>query len=515
LKLLPEQRYGVNGGGAMSGSTGLMEVPIDDLVGLMQAGDVSSLELVELCLERIERLDQSGPVLNSIVTVNPEALGEAAERDARLGGGDSLGPLHGIPVVVKDQLETAGLRTTFGSSGFADYVPRRDATVIARLRDAGAVILAKTAMSDFATSWFGFSSLSGVTRNAYSQERDPGGSSSGTGAAVGARLGVVGIGEDTGGSIRVPASFNGLVGVRVTTGLVSRDGMSPLVVFQDTAGPMAKWVSDAARVLDAIVGFDPRDPFTAACVNDRRASGYREGLGRSDLSRLRVGVLREAFGSNEDAASTAANETLSRALDVLSNLGATLIDPVNVEDLERFVEETTLYFVRSRYDINEFLRARPDAPFHSIEDLHTAGHFHPLISLFQEIVAGPAHPEEDAAYYRKVAAREEFQRAILNTFARNQLDVLVYPTVRIPAPLRSDVDVWSASASSATLFPTNTVIASHASLPAVSVPAGLTADGLPVGLEIVGRPYDEQLLLDVAHGIEQTIHPPPPKIAQA
>jgi amidase len=489
----------------------LIEAPIDNLISLMQARELTSRALVGLYLERIERLDQAGPALNSILTVNPAALDDADDRDAKLAAGEPLGPLHGIPIVVKDQIETADLRTTFGSSGFTEYVPSRDATTISRLREAGAIILAKTALSDFATSWFGFSSLSGVTKNAYAQDRDPGGSSSGTGAAIGARLGVVGIGEDTGGSIRVPSSFNGLVGVRVTTGLISRDGMSPLVVFQDTAGPMAKWVSDAARVLDAIVGYDPRDPYTAACVNVRKTASYRDGLGRSDLSKLRVGVLRDAFGSDSEAAPRAANETLAEALDALSNLGATLVDPVAVDDIERFIEETTLYFVRSRYDINEFLRARPSAPYHAIEDLYAAGHFHPLISLFREIVAGPARPEDDPSYYRKVTAREEFQRAVLNTFAQQSLDVLVYPTVRIPAPLASDVEEWSASANSATLFPTNTVIASHASLPALSVPAGSTADGLPVGLEVVGRPYDEPILLDVAHGIEQTTRPGPPE----
>jgi amidase len=199
------------------------------------------------------------------VNVNQNALAEADRLDDFLSRSRTfVGPLHGIPVVVKDQAETKGVVTTFGSIALDGYIPQEDATVIAKLKEAGAIILAKSTMPDFATSGFGFSSKSGETKNPYVLERDPGGSSSGTGAAVAANLATVGIGEDTGGSIRAPASFNNLIGVRVTPGLISRTGMSPLVVFQDTAGPMTRTVTDAAILLDAMVGYDPRDPYTAA-----------------------------------------------------------------------------------------------------------------------------------------------------------------------------------------------------------------------------------------------------------
>jgi len=203
-------------------------------------------------------LRRNGPELNSILTVNPRALDEAEELDRSFGrSGEFVGLLHGVPVLVKDQAETAGIRTTFGSVAFEDHVPEEDATVVRRLKEAGAVVLAKTNLPDFATSWFAYSSAGGVTKNPYDLDRDPGGSSGGTGAAVAANLGAVGIGEDTGGSIRLPASFDNLVGVRVTTGLISRNGLSPLVVFQDTAGPMTRTVKDAAILLDALVGYDP------------------------------------------------------------------------------------------------------------------------------------------------------------------------------------------------------------------------------------------------------------------
>jgi amidase len=489
----------------------LTELSIGEMIAMMESCSLSSRDLVELYQQRIDAFDQIGPALNSIATVNPAALADAEECDKALQArGEVIGPLHGIPVIIKDQIETRDLRTTFGSAGFSTYVPRRDATLIARLRASGAIVLAKTAMSDFATSWFGLSSLTGETKNPYALDRDPGGSSSGTGAGVAAGLGAVGIGEDTGGSIRVPSSFNNLVGVRVTTGLISRDGMSPLVVFQDTAGPMARSVSDAAAVLDAIVGYDSRDPFTASCVCARPAVGYRDSLIRNDLASVRIGVLRDAFGSNQDEQCKAVNETLERALAVMSDLGATIVEPVLITNVESFIEETTLYYVRSKYDINMFLHERPDAPFHSIQELYASGQFHPLISLFREIAEGPDRPEDDPSYYRKVAAREEFQRSILNTFARDDLDVIVYPTVRIPPPLSSDVRDWSANPSSATTFPTNTVIASHASLPAISMPAGFTTTGLPVGLELLGRPYDEAHLLNLAYAFEQAAQPRKP-----
>src|ERR671933_3036427 len=217
----------------------LEEATIDQLHEAMRAGELTAQELVESYLERIEAYDRGGPGLNSILAVNEGAGARAAELDDSLSRtGELAGPLHGVPVLVKDCVETTELDTTFGSKAIVDYRPREDAVVVRKLREAGAIILAKPTLPDFATSWFSYSSVSQETKNPYALDRDPGGSSSGTGAAIAANLGAVGIGEDTGGSIRVPSSFDNLVGVRITTGLISRKGMSPLVVFQDTAGPM-------------------------------------------------------------------------------------------------------------------------------------------------------------------------------------------------------------------------------------------------------------------------------------
>ena len=226
--------------------------------------------------------------------------------------GSLSGPLCGVPVVVKDQVETAGIMTTFGSIALDGYIPDTDATAIAKLRAAGAIILAKTAMPDFATSWFGYSSQVGTTRNPYDPAHDPGGSSGGTGAAVAANLGALGVGEDTGGSIRVPASFNNLVGLKVTPGLISRAGMSPLVEFQDSAGPMCRTVSDAATLLEVLAGFDPADPCTATAVIAGQVP-YSQLLNRASLRGARIGVVRHAFGDAADPQAAAVNTVIERA----------------------------------------------------------------------------------------------------------------------------------------------------------------------------------------------------------
>ena len=231
------------------------ELTVAAFLAAVVAGELTSVELVRWYLARIESNDDSGPALHAVVTVNPQALDEAAQRDAFFASTGSLvGPLHGVPVLVKDQAESAGIRTTFGSELFAAYVPVRDATLIAKLRVAGAVLLAKTAMCDFAAGWFSSSSITDHTKNPYSLEHEAGGSSAGTAAGVAANFGLVGIGEDTGGSVRVPASFNNIFGLRVTTGLISRTGFSPLVHFQDTPGPIGRTVSDVASLLDTLLG---------------------------------------------------------------------------------------------------------------------------------------------------------------------------------------------------------------------------------------------------------------------
>jgi Asp-tRNA(Asn)/Glu-tRNA(Gln) amidotransferase A subunit family amidase len=478
----------------------LEEATIDNIHSAFRSGEITCRELVELYLARIEAYDKSGPELNSILTVNHKVLEEAEELDRYLLQNEGfVGPLHGVPVLVKDQIETAGIRTTFGSVAFEDYVPVRDATVVRRLKEAGAMILAKTNLPDFATYWFAYSSAGGVTKNPYALERDPGASSSGTGAAVAANLGAVGIGGDTGGSIRVPSSFDNLVGVMVTTGLISRSGMSPLVVFQDTAGPMTRTVRDAAILLDVLVGYDPADPFTAAATLARDAGSYVDQLPEDSFRAARIGVLREVFGPDDDPDSGQVNRVVEGAIAAMRGAGAEIVDPVSVPDLQQLVEDTSLYLSRSKYDIDQFLAQRPGG--HSLKELYDSSLFHPRLDAFTLIAQeGYSDPEEDPDYYRKLAARERFRRIMLNVLASQHLDAFLYPTTRILPPTREELDEWKWTALT---FPSNTFIAAQADLPAIAVPAGFTEGRVPVGLEVAGRPYDEATLLWLAYSFEK------------
>lgn len=485
----------------------LEEATIDDIHSAFRSGELTCRRLVELYLARIEAYDESGPELNSIITINPNVLEEAEEFDRSFQqSGEMVGPLHGVPVLVKDQAETAGIRTTFGSVAFENYTPKEDATAIKRLKEAGALILAKTNLPDFATSWFAYSSAGGVTKNPYALDRDPGGSSSGTGAAIAANLGAVGIGEDTGGSIRVPASFDNLVGVRVTTGLISRKGLSPLVVFQDTAGPMTRTVKDAAVLLDALVGYDPADPFTAVATLARDAGSYARGLAEGGLSGARIGVLREAFGPDDDPDCGQVNRVIEVAIGAMREAGAEVVDPVSVPDLLDYIGITSLYLSQSRYDIDGFLSERPGS--HTIEELYDSKRFHPRLDLFTAIAEeAPADPEEDPNYYRGLAAREQFRRAVLGAMASQNLDALLFPNSQVLPPTRKELDDWKWTVLT---FPTNALIAAQADLPSISLPAGFAEGSVPVGFELVGKPYGEADLLRLAYAYEKQATPRKP-----
>ncbi len=485
----------------------LEEATIEDIHSAFRSEELTCRRLVELYLARIEAYDKSGPELNSIITINPNVLEEAEEIDRSFEqSGELAGPLHGIPVLVKDQAETAGIRTTFGSIAFEDYTPQEDATAVKKLKEAGGIILAKTNLPDFATSWFAYSSAGGVTKNPYALDRDPGGSSSGTGAAIAANLGAVGIGEDTGGSIRVPASFDNLVGVRVTTGLISRKGMSPLVVFQDTAGPMTRTVKDAATLLDVLVGYDPDDPFTSVAQLAREAGSYAQGLAHSSLIGARIGVLREVFGPNDDPDSGQVNGVIESAIGAMREAGAEIVDPVSVPDLQDYIGATSLYLSQSRFDIDKFLSERPGG--HTIEKLYASEQFHPRLDLFTAIQEeAPVDPEEDPNYFRGLAAREQFRRAILDVMASWNLDALLFPNSQVLPPTRKELDDWKWTVLT---FPTNALIAAQSDLPSISLPAGFAEGNAPVGFELLGKPYGEAELLRLAYAYEREASPRKP-----
>jgi amidase len=469
-------------------------------------GEFTAAELVDWYLARVDAHDRAGAGIQAVVTVNPLATREAATSDRFLAQEGRLsGPLHGVPVLVKDQAETAGLRTTFGSILFEHYVPESDATLVAKLKQAGAVILAKTAMCDLAAGWFSSSSMTGHTKNPYDPARESGGSSAGTGAGLAADFGLVGIGEDTGGSIRIPASFNNLFGLRVTTGLISRSGFSPLVHFQDTPGPIARTVPDLARLLDSIVGYDPADPFTVTAAGASPAGGYAAAVDvEVPVSHWRTGVLETGFGAEANPDAQPVNTVVRAAIERLEGLGVSTTPRLEIPELPKWLADTSVYELQSRTDISEFFAQRPDAPVSSFLEVYESGRYDPLNDLFHAIATGPDAIDGSAEPLRRRVNQGHFQRLVLNLFAAHGVDFLIYPTVQVVPPTRAEL---AAEKYQALTFPTNTVIGSQAGLPALTIPVGFTADGLPVGLELLGTPLAERQMLQFARGWERAVEP--------
>lgn len=352
-----------------------------------------------------------------------------------------------------------------------------------------------------------------MTKNPYDLARDPGGSSSGTGTAVAADLGLVGIGEDTGGSIRLPSFFCGLVGLRCTPGTISRFGLSPLLVPQDTPGPMCRTVTDAALLLDVLAGFDERDPYTATAVisGPPKGGSYAANLSVDKIKSARLGILEGTLGPESDPACHSVNKVINDTLKTLQDNGTTLVN-VHIPDLAQILALTFTYPQRSRSDLDAWF-ARHAFLKTDTKTIHDLKQYHPALDLFEDIALGPGTPERDLSFTSRLLARDRLQQAVISLMAKHELDALAFPDCQIPAPLLKDVldQRWLADK-----FPTNTLVASQSLMPAISVPAGLTQDetgpSLPVGLELLGLPYREQPLLELAYGVEQIVaarRPPP------
>jgi amidase len=323
----------------------LMDATIDDVKAAIASKQISCRALVEQYIARIEAYDKRGPALNAVQTINPLALDEAALMD---GIPYPVGPLHCVPVLMKDQVEMKTMPTTYGSAVFKDFVPQRDATIVTRLRKAGAIIIAKTTMGEYAQGYLG--SAFGVVRNAYDPSRTASGSSGGTGAGIAANYATVGIGEDTGGSIRGPAAVNNLVGLRPTVPLVSRFGMLPARPTTDTLGLIGRSVKDVAIVLDAIAGYDSNDPVTAESVG-RQPASYTQFLDADGLKAARIGIIREPLDPKADTSLPefkAARAVLDRAIEDMQRLGAIIVDAENIPD-----------FARRSADLYEAMSTRP------------------------------------------------------------------------------------------------------------------------------------------------------------
>ena len=476
----------------------LIEASIDQIHAEMQAGRLTCVDLVRLYLARIAAYDQQGPTLNAVQNVNPHALEEAAELDRKFQASGVWAPLACIPVLVKDQIDTAFMPTTYGSALFKHFQPSENATVVARLLAAGAIILAKTNMGEFASAYSG--SAFGVCHNAYDPKRSPSGSSCGTGAGIAANFATIGIGEDTGGSVRGPAAHGSLVGLRPTLPLVSRAGMMPFAPTRDTIGPIARTVRDAAILLDVIAGFDPADPVTAESYG-KLPDSYTRFLQPDGLKGLRFGVIRHPF-EKADVAAPDYKETqaaIDQALADMKRRGAEIVDAVVIPDFRVLFDAAgngNIY--EPEEAIDAFLAAQTDAPYRTLKDIVDRQEIDPRRRADLKKALG--HTRKELGYLKEMTARADLRTAVLKLMAEQRLDALVYATYD-HAPARVPVSTPGS----------NRRLASILAFPAISVPAGFYQDGLPVGLEFMARPFAEGTLLSAAYDYEQTTrhrHPP-------
>lgn len=482
----------------------VVEATIADIHRAMREGRVTARELVQLYLDRIEAYDKRGPAVNAIIAINPNALARADELDRQFAEtGEFVGPLHGIPIIVKDNYDTHDLPTTAGSLSLAGSVPPDDAFQVRKIREAGAIVLAKSNMAEFAFSPYHTvgSALPGHTRNPYALNRVPAGSSGGTGAAVAASFGAVGLGTDTGNSIRGPSSHNALVGIRSTMGLTSRDGIVPLYLDRDIGGPMARSVADAVAVLDVIAGYDPADPVTQAS-QAFRSQRYADYLRENGLAGVRIGVVRQI--SDTETADTEIKERFEEALDAMRRSGAVIVDPADIPEQDE-IPLGQRWCRRFRHDINAYLASLgPEAPFRNLEEIIASRRYHPSISssldYFQGVEGGP---EENEGCQRAQRNAERLQAGVRLVMQVHDLDALVHPTWSNPPRLIGDLNTPHGDNSQ--------YLSPHTGFPAITVPMGFVRDSLPVGLQIVGDAWSEPKLIAIAFGFEQaTKHRRPP-----
>ncbi len=480
------------------------EATIDGLRAALTSKQLSCRTLVQAYLRRIDAFDKAGPALNAVQTVNARALQEADRLDAALAATGPVGPLHCIPTLVKDQLETADIPTTYGSILFKDFVPARDATVVRKLKAAGAVVIAKATMGEFASGYLG--SAFGIVRNAYDPTRIPSGSSGGTGAGIAANYAAVGIGEDTGGSVRGPAATNNLVGLRPTVPLVSRAGMLPARPTTDTVGPMTRTVRDTAILLDVIAGYDPDDPVTAAAVGHIPTT-YTQALAADGLRGARIGVVRDPLdptADRSDAGYKAGQAILDRAIADLRRLGAEVVDMTPIANLARdsaVLYDNNVYETEAATD--RYLAGHPKAPVATLRDIVVSGKVVP--ARVRPLAATLGHDTDDAGYLRLMLLREQVRQAVFTRMADQRLDALAYLTFDFP-PLLIPENALTVPRLDSTGPGNNRRLSPVIDFPAISVPAGFTADGLPLGLELMARPFAEATLLRIAYAYEQGTH---------
>ncbi len=481
----------------------LDEITIPELQDGMKSGTFTARSLVEKYLARIDETDKRGPAVNAIIQLNPDALSIAEVLDQERKAKGARGPLHGIPVLIKDNIDTADrLMTTAGSLALVGSKPPKDSFVAQKLRTAGAVILGKTNLSEWANirsshSVSGWSGRGGLTKNPYALDRNPCGSSSGTGAGISANLAAAGIGTETDGSIVCPSSSNGLAGIKPTVGLVSRGGIIPISHSQDGAGPMCRTVRDAAILLGALTGVDPDDAATTASAG-KSQTDYAQYCDPNGLKGARIGVARKYFGFND-----AVDALMEQTLDVMKKQGATLVDPADIATLGKFDESELLVFMYElKADLNAYLaRLGPGAPVRTLQDIidfneHNRQKEMPYFGqdLFLKAQAkGPLTEKEyvDALAKNHQLARTEGIDALMDQY---HLDAIVAPTGG-PAWLIDLVNGDHSAGGSSNA-------AAVAGYPNINVTAG-SLSGLPVGISFFGRAWSEPTLIKLAYSFEQ------------
>jgi len=491
-----------SGGGKISTAKEfpVVETTIAEIHQAIQSGKLTCRELVEIYLERIEKYDQSTK-LNAIVVVNPNALKRAEELDEEFKRTKKLRRLHGIPIVVKDNYDTHDLQTTAGSLALKGSIPPDDAYQVRVLREAGAIVLAKSNMAEWAFSpYLTESSIAGITRNPYDLERVPAGSSGGTAAAVAANFGTVGLGTDTGNSIRGPSSHCCLVGIRSTMGLTSRDGIIPLYLRNDIGGPMARTVEDAVRILEVIAGYDPADPVTQQSI-DKVPENYMQFLDKNGLRGKRIGVFR--YYTDRPTADAQVIALTEKAIEDMKSLGAEIVDPFAIPDFKKLTKG--LWCDMFRHDVNNYLDSLGDkAPYKNLTEIFKSGLYSPYIE--RRLKQALEVPLEDTPRCKDLyneSRNIKFREAVLKAMEEHKLDAFVYPTWSNPP--RKIGDLKSPAGDNSQLIPP------HTGLPGVTVPMGFTYRNLPSGLQIVGKLFGESDLIKIAYSFEQATkhrHPP-------
>ena len=460
---------------------------ITELQEAMTSGTATSAQITAAYLARIRAYDQSGPRINSMIRINPHAMAEAEALDRERAERGPRGPMHGIPIILKDNYDTYDMPTSAGTLALAGNIPPDDGFQVAKLREAGAVIIGKSNMHELASGITTVGSLGGQTLNPYDLRRNPGGSSGGTGAAIAASFAAVGWGSDTCGSIRIPAAQNDLVGLRPTKGVSSIDGIVPLSHTQDVGGPLARTVRDLAIALDATVGADPADPATRI-LEGRGAPRFVDALDGSALVEARIGILEDFFGEapEEAAASRFVRDAIARMVE----LGADTVT-LEIPGYDTLIAGSGVINHEFKWDFIDYLAGNPDAPVASLEEILGLGLIHRALVPAMRRRNAPESRETEA-YLSALAKREPLRDAIVTTMNRHSVDAIVFPTVRTIPAIIGDPQRGS-----------NCSLSANTGLPALSIPVGVTGGGLPIGMEMVGRTLEDDRLVAIGYAFEQ------------